>query len=372
LGCDNKEPSSYFLDFYRSGRQQIFCDERGILLDTKARAELLAEQIKYEIDKGTFTPEKYRKAELKRYWTDALLDQFWEVKKKKIAPSALNNYKRMIKAAKQFFGTRDVRDIRKIHLIEYHNHLVNIPVGSKTIWNYLSLFKTFLNWCKNDLGILSLVPPFPSVEQQEEPKINWVSAGDQIKLLSHARVEDKPLLMFLMLSGTRPCEARALKVSDVDLAKKLIYVRASFSGKVYRRQRKGKGAKGYAIPIHTEILPYIQQRLKSALPGAWLFPSPRHGGPFSYQRLAKAWKLIRRRAGITYRLRLYDATRHSFASNLLAKGESLFSVATLMGHQDMKTTMIYAHPDLESLRRSISKISLLKESEPEQVAKEKG
>ncbi|MCJ7494253.1 MAG: site-specific integrase, partial [Deltaproteobacteria bacterium] len=273
--------------------------------------------------------------------------------------------------ASQFFGTRDVRDIRKIHIIEYQNHLVSIPVGSKTIWNYLSLFKTFLNWCKNDLGILSLVPPFPSVEQQEEPQINWVSAEDQIKLLSHARVEDRPLLIFLMLSGTRPCEARALKVSDVDLDKGLIYVRASFSGTVYRQKRKGKGAKGYAIPIHTEILPYIQQRLKSALPGAWLFPSPRHGGPFSYQRLAKAWNLIRQRAGITYRLRLYDATRHSLASGLLAKGESLFTVSKLLGHQDMKTTMRYAHPDLESLRKSISKVSLLKESEPEQVAKKK-
>jgi integrase len=74
----------------------------------------------------------------------------------------------------------------------------------------------------------------------------------------------------------------------------------------------------------------------------------------------------------TYRLRLYDATRHSLASGLLAKGESLFVVSKLLGHQNMKTTMRYAHADLESMRKTLSTVSLLKESEPEQIAKKKG
>ncbi len=375
--CDYKGPSSYFLDFYSSGRQQIFSDERGIVLDTLTRAELLVEQIKYEIDKGLFNPEKYRKAEQKKYWTDQLLGQFWKVKEKVIAPSLKGNYKRMIDVAKEFFGNVDVRDIRKVRLVDYQNYLTNKPVGPKTIWNFLSLFKTFMNWCKNDLGILSIVPPFPII-QHEPPEINWVTSEDQIKLLTFAREEDKPLLIFLMLSGIRPGEARALKVGDVDLSRQMIHVYATFSGTVYRAKRKGKGAKGFYIPIHPEIMPYISQRVKSSTSGAWLFPSPAHGGPFSYQRLHDSWKLIRKRAKITYKLRLYDITRHSFISGLLAKGESIYSVSKLVGHQDIQTTLRYAHSDIESLRKMVSKIKLLEvkdakdEKEDEKAVKNNG
>ncbi len=371
--CDYKGPSSYFLDFYYGGRQQIFSDERGIVLDTLARAELLVEQIKYEIDKGLFNPEKYRKAELKKYWIDQLLDQFKKVKEKTIAPSSKNNYFRGIDLAKKFFGTKDVRDVRKIHLVEYQNFLANIPIGSKTVWNYLSIFKTFMNWCKSDLGILSICPSFPNVDY-EPPEINWITSEDQVKLLGYAREEDKPLLIFLMLSGIRPGEARALKVGDVDLDRQVIHVHATFSGTVYRAKRKGKGAKGYYIPIHPEIMPYIEKRVRSSTSGAWLFPSPDHGGPFSYQRLHKAWHIIRKRAGINYPLRLYDATRHSVVSGLLAKGESIYAVSKLVGHQDIKTTMNYAHADYESLRKMVSKITLMdgKKAGEVKTLKEKG
>jgi integrase len=356
-GCDNKNPSSYFLDFYHSGRQQIFCDERGIILDTKARAELLSEQIKYEIDRGTFTAEKYKSAELTKYWTDALLGQFWKIKEKKVAPSSLRNYKKMIDTAKTYFANKDVRDIRKIHVIEYRTYLEQKPVGPKSIPNFLTLLKTFMNWVKSDLGILSIVPPFPVIEVSE-PVINWVSAEDQVKLLSHAREGDKPIFMFLMLSGIRPGEARALRVGDVDLTKGIIHVRATFSGKVYREKRKGKGAKPYVIPLHQEMIPYIQGRIKSALPGAWLFFNPITGGHISVDRLNDGWNIVRKRAGITYRLRLYDATRHSLASGLLARGESLFTVSKLLGYATIKTTERYAHSDIESLRRSVEKVSL--------------
>jgi integrase len=57
-------------------------------------------------------------------------------------------------------------------------------------------------------------------------------------------------------------------------------------------------------------------------------------------------------------LRLYDASRHSYASNLVNSGVSLFKVSKLLGHTSMKTTEKYAHADLEHLRIEIDKVSL--------------
>jgi site-specific recombinase XerD len=45
--------------------------------------------------------------------------------------------------------------------------------------------------------------------------------------------------------------------------------------------------------------------------------------------------------------------RHSFASNLAMKGVSLFVIKELLGHTDIKTTMIYAHLRPENLRNAV-------------------
>ena len=45
--------------------------------------------------------------------------------------------------------------------------------------------------------------------------------------------------------------------------------------------------------------------------------------------------------------------RHSFASNLAQKGVSLYVIKELLGHTDIKTTMIYAHLKPENLRNAV-------------------
>ncbi|MBK7380318.1 MAG: tyrosine-type recombinase/integrase [Ignavibacteriales bacterium] len=45
--------------------------------------------------------------------------------------------------------------------------------------------------------------------------------------------------------------------------------------------------------------------------------------------------------------------RHSFASNLVQKGASLYVVKELLGHEDIKTTQIYSHLTKSSLSNAI-------------------
>ena len=47
---------------------------------------------------------------------------------------------------------------------------------------------------------------------------------------------------------------------------------------------------------------------------------------------------------------LYEATRHSFASNAVTDSVPINIIKEVMGHTDIKTTMIYAHADLNSQR----------------------
>jgi site-specific recombinase XerD len=58
--------------------------------------------------------------------------------------------------------------------------------------------------------------------------------------------------------------------------------------------------------------------------------------------LQKAMKQAVRQAGITKRVGCHTF-RHSFATHLLQNGYDIRTVQELLGHKDVKTTMIYTH-----------------------------
>ena len=62
--------------------------------------------------------------------------------------------------------------------------------------------------------------------------------------------------------------------------------------------------------------------------------------------------------GLDKELRLYDATRHSLASNLVNSGCSLYKVSRILGHSSTQMTEKYAHSEVESLRTDLQKLSL--------------
>ena len=58
--------------------------------------------------------------------------------------------------------------------------------------------------------------------------------------------------------------------------------------------------------------------------------------------MQKAVRIAAQRAGITKRVSCHTF-RHSFATHLLQRGYDIRTVQELLGHKDVKTTMIYTH-----------------------------
>jgi integrase len=163
-----------------------------------------------------------------------------------------------------------------------------------------------------------------------------------------------------MLHGCRPGEARALKCKNVDLAHDCITIAATFSGGVYCERRKGRGARILVIPIHPEMRECISERVRNSHPEAFVFVNPVTGRPYSETRIWKLWNKVRTAAGVGQGLRLYDASRHSFASQLVNSGVSLFKVSKLLGHSSTKMTERYSHANVDSMRTELSRLSLKK------------
>ncbi len=136
------------------------------------------------------------------------------------------------------------------------------------------------------------------------------------------------------------------------------YYFCNLSGNVYREKRKGRNAKAVMIPIHPEMLDFMRERVTNNLPEAFVFRNPNTGRPYTENAIRRVWDNIRKKAGISKSLRLYDATRHSFASQLVNTGSTLFKVSRLLGHTSSKTTERYDHTNIESLRTDLEKLSL--------------
>ena len=354
-------PKRFFVDlFYKGQRLKIYSDKQGQPLDTYQRASSLLAHINYELKHNLFDPSHYIKQEQEKFYVTTLLDKFLSYKIDSVAPSYQSHYRRFVGMHKEYFKARDAREIRKIDIINYKEYLEkNSTFSNKTTKNILDNLRTFFGYLKNDLEVIQNIPSFPAIDIAT-PQTVWLTRELQIKVYDAIPNGDKPLFAFLMLSGCRPGESRALKCRDVNLELGMITISATFSNSVYREKRKGKKSKNAVIPIHPEIFSFIKERVENELPQAFVFVNPRTGRHYPESVTKRIWHAAKKKAGLPENIRLYDATRHSFASQLINQDVSLINVSRLLGHSSLKMTERYAHSSLSKLKIDIGNVSLNK------------
>ncbi len=358
LAHRDQRPHRFFLDFYYQGRRiRLFSDTDGVL-EGYQRASNFKAKIDYEIKHHQFDPSKYVRQEVEKFWVANLLDDFQKAREKEISPSWKPHFKLMVQRAQNHFGAMDVRELRKMHIIEYKNKIESLKLSPKTIKNHIDHFHSFLAWAKTDMEMIDMIPPFPDVPVPPS-SFSWILPEEQIKIFEKVPGEDKPIFAFLILQGCRPAEARALKCKDVNIEAGTVTINRTWSYTVLREQRKGRGAQPVVIPIHRELYEYISQRVRGSLPEAWLFANPRTGRHYTDASLRRVWENVKKKANISG-LRLYDITRHSFASNLINQGDSIYMVSQLLGHTDIRTTQKYSHASIQGKRMTLDKLSLKK------------
>lgn len=139
--------------------------------------------------------------------------------------------------------------------------------------------------------------------------------------------------IFCLYCGMRWCDVKDLTYDNVDYANRVLRF----------EQAKTKGhssASGVVIPLNDGLLRLIGKGASKER----IFPLPSH------TMCLKALRHWTKRAGIDKHI-TWHCARHSFATNILSNGANIKTVASLLGHSDLRHTEKYTRA-VDSLKEA--------------------
>lgn len=185
----------------------------------------------------------------------------------------------------------------------------------------------------------------PRVERDEPLFLEWPEVEELANTIDQRY---RAMVMVGALAGLRVGEVCGLKVEDIDLLRRRLFVRrtvGNVNGSTEAgRPKTEKSFRSVALPpvLVGELETHLGQ-LSDSGPDAWLFPSPK-GGPIDSKNWnRRVWKPAAKAAGLPERLRFHDL-RHSHVALLIEVGEHPRAIADRLGHTNVNTVLnVYGH-----------------------------
>ena len=261
------------------------------------------------------------------------------------------------------------RHLGEKQVTEFLNHLANERNVAASTQNQALSALVFLY----EHILKKPVESLHNLQRAKKPqKLPVVLTEDEARaVLKEMKGIQRLILSLLYGSGLRVSEALRLRVLDLDFNYKQLTVRS------------GKGLKDRVTMLPESVIPALKEQVRKVkllhetdqkkgygqtilpkalsvkYPGAkmlfrwqYLFPSKyrridprsgiRHRYHISASELREQVKQIVHQLGIQKHVTPHTF-RHSFATHLLQNGYDIRTVQELLGHQNVKTTMIYTH-----------------------------
>lgn len=175
---------------------------------------------------------------------------------------------------------------------------------------------------------------------------NVLSEKEVIDLLKATQnIKHKFCLLLIYSSGLRLGEVVSLRVRDINITRRSIFI------------RKGKGKKDRYVVLSEIALRYLKVYKRQYGPKYWLFEGV-NGGQYSKRSVQKVFT----RSKIDSKINPFATVhtlRHSYATHCLENGFNLKMIKEALGHSSIKTTEKYTHLVSKSLQRIKSPLDYL-------------
>ncbi len=315
---------------------------------SRDQAVILQSIISKEIADGKFNPLRYKRQ--KQHHIEKYADKWIESIKPEVSYSTWKSYRAAVTYIKQGLGDIYIGDLSYNDIKKWINEMVlldkhgkpqltkdakTIPLHLKTRKNYQGvLIRMMKDAIRN--GDIAQLPEFvvwKGGRSIPAKKKEWIEKDMQHRILEKIPEPDRYIFKFLMATGVRVSEARALRWSDVYRDRGFIYIRNTFApttgGEILKEVKQKRERE---IPFYAALNEWwdnIPRYLKSEFVFNW----SKTGRPYTKNINRDVWNPACREA-IGYVFPLNNAGRHSFANQLSMEGVDMKIIAKLLGHSD--------------------------------------
>ncbi len=240
--------------------------------------------------------------------------------------SLISNYSRSIATIALHFN----RVPHEISVDEINSYLYRMTVHEKLSISYFKQAVFGLRHWFRLFGMEEKAIAMPSIKK--EFTLPVVLSKEECKVLFKAPrwFKHRFLLTFAYAGGLRMNELRLLKIADVDLIRKQVHI------------RMGKGKKDRYVLLSNLLAQKFQQYLTEVNPKVYLFEGQTPGEPMGERSIQYVINEALQKTDIKKEVSMHTL-RHSFATHLLEDGIDIHSIQRLLGHSDIRTTIVYLH-----------------------------
>lgn len=218
----------------------------------------------------------------------------------------------------------------------YFLHLRNINRSESTIHIYFESVKYFYRLHNQESKI-------PKIRiSNNSKKVPFIITQKQVNQLleSCKSLKYKTIFTLIYSAGLRVSEAANLELADINFERKTIFI------------RNAKNQKDRYTILANKTIEILQKYLRVYHPQKYVFYGKDIFNPISICCIQKQFKKLSVTCNINDSLHVHTL-RHCFATHLLENGTNIFYIMNLLGHSNIKTTMIYMH------MQSIEKLNIV-------------
>lgn len=231
-----------------------------------------------------------------------------------------------------------VEDIRN-----YILYCINeLKLSEATVHSRINAIKFYYEQVLRREGFLLEIP-----RPKKPLKLPKVIAPADIKKLFEAtpNIKHNTMLKLCYGLGLRVSEIVSLKITDIDSKSMQVFI------------ERAKGKKDRYVNLPESILGQLRTYFIEYKPKLYLFEG-QYGGQYSSRSAQQVFKNAMQKSKINKTVGIHSL-RHSFATHLLEQGTDIRFIQELLGHNDIKTTLIYTQVNDKSLRKIISPLDHL-------------
>ncbi|MBA4743832.1 MAG: tyrosine-type recombinase/integrase [Muricauda sp.] len=243
---------------------------------------------------------------------------------KRYSKNTIDSYTSIVKMARHFFN----KPLDRVDETDLHRYFYFMVHTKKVSYSYQKQIAMALKLYYREMfgQSINLELLFPSRKPSKLPVI--LAREDVQKIIDKTKnVKHKSMIALTYSAGLRVGELISLKISDIDSTRMVVHIKAA------------KGNKDRIVPLSQKALHMLRDYYREYLPKYYLFEGQK-GGKYTSSSFNKLLKSAAKRAKIHMHITAHTL-RHSYATHLLEKGIDIRVIQKLLGHNSIKTTMIY-------------------------------